>query len=407
MRTKDPDLEVRADGVGRRGEVGRRSLRPDGRDRRRDGQCRPDADRPGGRRRDHGRPRVDRRGARPWPGEGGTGARPAARLQLPHVRGLRLRDERRLHHPADPRRHGLLRHGQRHAGGSCATTSSARATTSRQARSSATRRRHTTARRRAAPSRSRSTPTTGKLHQDWVSLNGTDTNCAGMPTPWGTWLTCEETTIGVNAGYKKPHGYVFEVDPHERQAGAAGPYKHGPHAPRGWSGRPRHRRRLHDRGRRPRRLLPVRARQAPATSHGRLQMLRVRGKDEVQHHHRAEGRQGARVRLGHHRRPGPDRTPRTTPRPSSSRAGPRVARSSSAARAARAATARSSSAPARAATPAWVRSGSTRRRRTSVKLNEHGDLVLLFESHRKASSTAPTTCAPARVARSSSPRTAT
>jgi secreted PhoX family phosphatase len=48
-----------------------------------------------------------------------------------------------------------------------------------------------------------------RLAFDRVSLAGTIDNCAGGPTPWQTWLTCEETTDTL----ARPHGYVFEVDP--------------------------------------------------------------------------------------------------------------------------------------------------------------------------------------------------
>ena len=47
--------------------------------------------------------------------------------------------------------------------------------------------------------------------RDFVSLGGTIVNCAGGPVPWGAWLTCEESTLGPETGYEKPHGYVFEV----------------------------------------------------------------------------------------------------------------------------------------------------------------------------------------------------
>jgi len=46
---------------------------------------------------------------------------------------------------------------------------------------------------------------------EFVSLSGTHTNCAGGPTPWGSWLSCEETTAGPASGCEKPHGYCFEV----------------------------------------------------------------------------------------------------------------------------------------------------------------------------------------------------
>jgi len=49
------------------------------------------------------------------------------------------------------------------------------------------------------------------LVRDFVSLNGTAVNCAGGPTPWGSWISCEETVVGTSEGFGKPHGYVFEV----------------------------------------------------------------------------------------------------------------------------------------------------------------------------------------------------
>ena len=64
-------------------------------------------------------------------------------------------------------------------------------------------------------------PVNRELVRDFVSLSGTLVNCAGGPTPWGSWISCEETTLGPSirtdskgvktGGFLKPHGYCFEV----------------------------------------------------------------------------------------------------------------------------------------------------------------------------------------------------
>jgi secreted PhoX family phosphatase len=39
-------------------------------------------------------------------------------------------------------------------------------------------------------------PKTLEVERDFVSLSGTLINCAGGRTPWGSWISCEETTLG-------------------------------------------------------------------------------------------------------------------------------------------------------------------------------------------------------------------
>jgi secreted PhoX family phosphatase len=61
----------------------------------------------------------------------------------------------------------------------------------------------------------------GEVVRAFTSLNGTQMNCSGGPTPWGSWITCEETVNGPDVGpdftgasnvtLTKPHGYLFEV----------------------------------------------------------------------------------------------------------------------------------------------------------------------------------------------------
>lgn len=76
-------------------------------------------------------------------------------------------------------------------------------------------------------------PQTRTLVRDFVSLNGTLQNCAGGPTPWGTWISCEETTLGPTllkddqdrprGEFGQKHGYCFEV-----AASANGPVRATP-----------------------------------------------------------------------------------------------------------------------------------------------------------------------------------
>lgn len=53
---------------------------------------------------------------------------------------------------------------------------------------------------------------TGRVESQHLSLVGTVLNCAGGITPWGSWLTCEETEeVPGEADVVRPHGFVFEV----------------------------------------------------------------------------------------------------------------------------------------------------------------------------------------------------
>lgn len=62
-------------------------------------------------------------------------------------------------------------------------------------------------------------PATGRTERQHLSLAGTELNCAGGPTPWGSWLSCEECFESPGTGFSRgrlitrdeKHGYVFEV----------------------------------------------------------------------------------------------------------------------------------------------------------------------------------------------------
>lgn len=71
----------------------------------------------------------------------------------------------------------------------------------------------------------------GKFVESTTSLAGTIRNCAGGPTPWGSWVSCEETFHAWGDredGFN--HGYVFDVPGHGISTGkpirAAGRFSH-------------------------------------------------------------------------------------------------------------------------------------------------------------------------------------
>lgn len=61
-------------------------------------------------------------------------------------------------------------------------------------------------------------PSSDTVEKEYLSLSGTLVNCSGGPTPWGTWITCEETVDRRGLGLSKDHGYNFEVLPTTRVA---------------------------------------------------------------------------------------------------------------------------------------------------------------------------------------------
>ena len=50
-----------------------------------------------------------------------------------------------------------------------------------------------------------------RLERRFLSLAGSLRNCAGGPTPWNSWITCEETTRSSGDLSELDHGYNFEV----------------------------------------------------------------------------------------------------------------------------------------------------------------------------------------------------
>ncbi len=63
---------------------------------------------------------------------------------------------------------------------------------------------------------------TQSVEKSCLSLAGTLRNCAGGPTPWNSWITCEETVVTTGRECARNHGFNFEV-PASSEIGLADP----------------------------------------------------------------------------------------------------------------------------------------------------------------------------------------
>ncbi len=50
-----------------------------------------------------------------------------------------------------------------------------------------------------------------RVESQYLSLAGTLRNCAGGPTPWNSWISCEETVERAGEHLSRDHGFSFEV----------------------------------------------------------------------------------------------------------------------------------------------------------------------------------------------------
>jgi len=66
---------------------------------------------------------------------------------------------------------------------------------------------------------------TRQVERQYLSLIGTIRNCSGGVTPWGSWLSCEESVVTSGVEFQRDHGYIFEVPANANGLVAALPLK--------------------------------------------------------------------------------------------------------------------------------------------------------------------------------------